>query len=305
MAIFQVAEELILGTRMKRISERFLSDVSVIYRESGIDFEPSWFGVFFLLDRYKTLTVSEIASNLDITQSGASQIISILEKKHLVELHLDNSDKRKKSIIFTQDGFELLKKLKPIWKLMRSNMKAMMNEGESSKYLLDALSELEESFKNRSLAERVLDTLKGSVYTVSAFEIKHYNSLKKLIFHWAFNFYAPSFINSLRPTLKRNKSSITIALKDREIVAAVVGIEDKNTLNIILCDREDVDNRILINLFENYIKENRKPIQQIELDADKITIRHILDANNFSLKKEICFEDSQKTLAVYERGCEN
>lgn len=66
-----------------------------------------------------------------------------------------------------------------------------------------------------------------------------------------------------------------------------------------------MDNRILINLFENYIKENRKPIQQIELDADKITIRHILDANNFSLKKEICFEDSQKTLAVYERGCEN
>ena len=188
---------------------------------------------------------------------------------------------------------------------MRSNMKAMMNEGESSKYLLDALSELEESFKNRSLAERVLDTLKGSVYTVSAFEIKHYNSLKKLIFHWAFNFYAPSFINSLKPTLKRNKSSITIALKDREIVAAVVGIEDNNKLNIVLCDREDVDNRILINLFENYIKENRKPIQQIELDADKITIRHILDANNFSLKKEICFEDSQKTLAVYERGCEN
>jgi len=46
MNIYADAGLLILGTRMKRISDRFLSEVSKIYKERKIGFEPVWFPVF-------------------------------------------------------------------------------------------------------------------------------------------------------------------------------------------------------------------------------------------------------------------
>jgi DNA-binding MarR family transcriptional regulator len=302
MAIFEIAKELILGTRLKRLSERFLNDVSIIYKEHGIDFEPSWFGIFFLLDRYDTLTVGEIAANLDITQSGASQVISQLEKKNLINITTGKSDKRKKVVSLTDDGMELLKKIKPVWKLMRAHMKEMLDEGENSRYMLDALFEIETTFKKSSLSERVIKSIHESKHSVSLFKEKHYHSLKKLIFHWIFNFYALPFINNLKETLEKNSDNIIIALKDREIIAAVVGIKENSRLNVVLCDREDVDNSVLVSIFDTYMKEKCQSINTVEFDSDKIGIIQILEKNSFIKYKEKYFEDSSKKLAVYRRS---
>ncbi|MEJ2628142.1 MAG: helix-turn-helix domain-containing protein, partial [bacterium] len=68
--------ELILGTRLKRISDKFLTDVSKIYKKLNIPFEVSWFPIFYLLNEKGKLSVTDLARELEITHSAVSQMIN-------------------------------------------------------------------------------------------------------------------------------------------------------------------------------------------------------------------------------------
>lgn len=101
MSVYKIAGELIVGSRLKRLSERFLSDVSKVYKSEQIPFETSYFPVFYLLDLYGTLKISDVARELEITRSGASQMVNALEKKGLVRYDADKEDKRVRTVSFT------------------------------------------------------------------------------------------------------------------------------------------------------------------------------------------------------------
>ena len=108
MNIYADAGLLILGTRMKRISDRFLSEVSKIYKERKIGFEPVWFPVFYLLDMKGPMSLTEIANELEVSHSAISQMIAQLEKKKLVEMVPNDADARVKLMYFTTKGRNLL-----------------------------------------------------------------------------------------------------------------------------------------------------------------------------------------------------
>ena len=42
---------LIFGSRLRRMSEYYISEINKVYKENGIDFDASWFPVFYLLSR--------------------------------------------------------------------------------------------------------------------------------------------------------------------------------------------------------------------------------------------------------------
>lgn len=148
-----------LGTRFKRLSERFLSEVTSIYKTLNISFEPAWFPLFYLLDQNEQITVTEVARELDVTQSGASQLVSSLEKKGLVSCQKDPADRRVRVVRFTERGAELQAAITPIWKAIGRNMQQIMAENEQSRVLLEALNSLETTMNSTSLAEQVLADL--------------------------------------------------------------------------------------------------------------------------------------------------
>lgn len=160
MSFYKDAGELIFGTRLKRISDRFLIDVSRIYKKLGIPFEVSWFPLFYLLHYKNCLSVTEIAKELQITHSAVSQLVTNLEKKNLVKFIDDENDKRKRIIGFTESGQKMMHELKPVWKSMRESMRFLLNKKENSASLLTALDEIEETLEKNSLCERVLKKIK-------------------------------------------------------------------------------------------------------------------------------------------------
>jgi len=299
MRIFDSAKELILGTRLKHLSDNYLNDVSKIYKKCGIEFEPSWFGIFFLLERHKSLTLSEIAENMDITLSGISQIILTLSKKNLIVSNTIKNDKRKKIISLTAEGEDLLKRVKPIWKSISFNMNEILTEGGHSKNLLEALSEVERSFERLSLADRVLSHVHSSKFTTQRFSQKYYNNLKKLIFHWIYDFYIPDFISNLKNILEKNAQHISFAIKDKEVVAAAIGIMKNGFLKLYLLDRSDVDDSILTLISQRCIEHNLQKISSIELDSDKTSLREFIEEKGFKFEREKSFPDSAKKLAIY------
>ena len=62
---------------MKRLSDKFLSDVFKVYKSEEIPFKTACFPVFFLLSYHGTLMkVSDVVRELEITQSGAGRMIN-------------------------------------------------------------------------------------------------------------------------------------------------------------------------------------------------------------------------------------
>lgn len=155
MSVYKVAGELIVGSRLKRLSERFLSDVSKVYKSECIPFETSYFPVFYLLDLYGTLKISDVAQELEITRSGASQMVNALEKKGLVRYDTDTEDKRVRTVSFTPSGTALLKEIKPVWTSIKNSYREILEEGDNSRYFFQALEEIEENITRKNLFSRV------------------------------------------------------------------------------------------------------------------------------------------------------
>ncbi len=161
MTFYKDAGELILGTRLKRISDRFLIDVSRIYKKLGIPFEVSWFPLFYLLHSKKYLSVTEIAKELQITHSAVSQLVSNLQKKDLVEFIDDENDKRKRIIGFTGKGRNMMNQIKPVWQSIKKSMRSLLQKKKNSSRLLKALDEIEDTLEKESLCEKVLNNIKN------------------------------------------------------------------------------------------------------------------------------------------------
>ncbi|MCP4719654.1 MAG: MarR family transcriptional regulator [Desulfobacteraceae bacterium] len=176
MKVYEMAGELMIGSRLKRLSEKFLSDVSKVYKSQGIPFETAYFPVFYLLNLHGTLTVSHVARELEITQSGASQMINSLVKKGLVRYDKDKDDKRIRRASFTPRGILLLDQVEPVWESIGKCFRTILEQGDNSRYLFQALGEIEESIAKKNLFSRVSKDLEKK------------NLLKKVVF----SLYDPS-----------------------------------------------------------------------------------------------------------------
>lgn len=146
---------LLFGTRLRRLSELFLSEVNAIYRERGIEFDASWFPVFFLLSRKQSVSLREIADELSVSHSAISQLISVLQKKDLVLVQVSADDARRKEVSLSYKGNELLSQIQPVWIELQTAMQCLVGEGTHSPNILCGIREIEENLEKRSLRKRV------------------------------------------------------------------------------------------------------------------------------------------------------
>jgi len=222
--------ELILGTRLKRISDKFLTDVSKIYKKLNIPFEVSWFPIFYLLNEKGKLSVTDLARELEITHSAVSQMINLLDKKGLIKFIEDETDKRRRFISFTQKGQELMSTLPPIWNAMQHSVQEIFSEGINSTHILSALDEIEESLEKENLTSRVIKEVeKSSLNTIviDEYNNSYYNSYKNFILDWFIENNDMSeveqdLINNPQKAVDELNTSILIAKEGDQCVGVIV-----------------------------------------------------------------------------------
>ena len=159
MKFYQSLGYLLFGTRLKRLSETFLKDINRIYRKHKINFDASWFPVFYLLSENREVSIRTISDKLHISHSAASQMVSSLQQKGLVKSDISRKDARHKVVAFTLKGQKLLQKVKPIWAALQLAMKHISEESVQAQKILNALTAMENSLQNTGLYERVENTL--------------------------------------------------------------------------------------------------------------------------------------------------
>lgn len=154
---YKAAGGLILGTRLKRLSERFLQEVGLIYQELDISFEPSWFPIFFLLREQESLSMTDMASELDVSHSAISQMISVLRKRKLIQLIEDREDARRKQVSLTALGKDLLQKVSPVWTSMNLALPSLWGDAGRQRLFLEELTSLETKLAHKAFSTKTLD----------------------------------------------------------------------------------------------------------------------------------------------------
>jgi MarR family transcriptional repressor of mepA len=153
MNIIDESGILAISTRLQRLSEQLRKDGALFYKSYGIDFEPKWFPVVYTLHHKEVLSVVEIANEIGYTHPSTISLLKELEKQKLIRSKKDKVDERKRLILLTPKGQELILKMKPVWDVMSSVLKEI---ADNQNNLLQAINEAEGKLTHQSFLQRAL-----------------------------------------------------------------------------------------------------------------------------------------------------
>ncbi len=140
------------ASRLRRISERLMSDAGQLYKAVGVDFEPRTFPVIALLARRDRASVTEIAEELAVSHAAASQMVRSLESKGWLRAAVDPQDRRRRWLSLSARGRREITRLEPVWDAIRIATEEIL--AAVSVDLLRGLGKLEVEIQRRSLFER-------------------------------------------------------------------------------------------------------------------------------------------------------
>lgn len=144
---------LAIATRLQRLAENLRKDGRQVYKAYGIDFEPKYFPVVFVLHARPLLSVVETADEIGYSHPSTISLLKDLEKKGLVESKKDKSDERKRMVRLTPKGNSLVKRIRPIWEVMTGALTELLCTRSN---LLTAITEVEQRMEEQGFYQRTL-----------------------------------------------------------------------------------------------------------------------------------------------------
>ncbi|HAL81731.1 MAG TPA: MarR family transcriptional regulator [Mucilaginibacter sp.] len=155
MNLYQSLGYLVLGSRLRRLSENFLAEINRAYQNEGIDFDASWFPVFYLLSKNGSLSIKELSEQMEVSHPAASQLITNLKNKKLVTSATCTDDGRRQLVQLTDSGRVLLAQILPVWNAILSAMDEVHANEPACLELLPSISALENAFRSVNLSDRI------------------------------------------------------------------------------------------------------------------------------------------------------
>jgi DNA-binding MarR family transcriptional regulator len=190
MDVFNHLGELALGSRLKRLSDLIMRDGAKVYKESGIDFEPRWFPVYYSLSRESPCGVTEIAHSLGVSHAAVSQVVRELLKKGLLVAIKDELDGRRKLLSLSDKGKKLLPKMQELWNDMAVAIHQAINQNQHN--VIDSIREVERSFAETSLHDRVIGVTQArhmDEVEIVEYQNKYKQYFKSLNYAWISKYF--------------------------------------------------------------------------------------------------------------------
>ncbi len=155
MQFYNRTGKMALGSRLRRLSDMITEDAGRIYEAYGVDFQPRWFPVFYVLQEGDTKSVTEIAAEIGHTHVSVSQILKEMVKKGYVVEKRDRNDGRKTLISLSKTGQEVAIRIQDQF---RDVNQAIEKASASTAHdLWKAIEAWEVLLSDKSLLERVQD----------------------------------------------------------------------------------------------------------------------------------------------------
>lgn len=236
--VIKKAGRLALATRIKLLAEKMLQDGSEIYKSLNIDFEPRFFAVFYLLRDNPSLSVTEIANHIGISQPAVTQILNSMIKKNLVKISKDKIDTRKKIITISKKGEAMLPELIPLWKDFELGVGEIFEKLNIN--ILDILDKIETALDEKNVFERVTERVKKRLRAnveIEKYSSKHKSDFKNLNLEWLNHYFEvepidKKILNNPEGEIIDNGGMVFFALINNEVVGTCAMIKIDNTFEL-------------------------------------------------------------------------
>jgi len=158
MSFFDNVGKMALGSRLRFLTEKITEDAGQIYEMYGIDMNPKWFPVFYVLSAGEAKTITAIAKEIGHSHPSVSKIISEMVDKGLIKEKKDKADGRKNMVSLSTKGKEITEKIKAQYTDVNNAIEAIAAETRHD--LWKAIGEWEFLLEQKSLLRRVQEQKK-------------------------------------------------------------------------------------------------------------------------------------------------
>jgi DNA-binding MarR family transcriptional regulator len=151
----------------------------------GIDMQPKWFPVFYVLSNGEIKTITEIAKEIGHSHPSVSKIISEMVKKGFVKEKKDKADGRRNMVTLSRKGKEITEKIQDQYTDVNNAIEKLSASTKND--LWKAIGEWEFLLDQQTLLRRVQEQKKqresGKVRIVN-YQPGHQQAFKKLNEEW-------------------------------------------------------------------------------------------------------------------------
>jgi len=259
-----------LGSRLKRISDYMMRETQLVYDYYHIDFDSYLFPVFKTISNYDGITNTQLVDQLKFTQPAITQFVNKLSKKSYIIQYNNDVDKRKKIIHLTEEGKQLLVKIKPLWIAIDKTIKQVTHH--KSDALLEHINQLEDTFKKHHFSELILkniDTSMTHFISIINYDSKYKDAFYHLNIEWLKTYfyvepYDEAVLSQPNKYILDKGGYIFFAVKDDDAVGIVAlmpteepGILELTKMAVSPEERGQKIGQQLLQHCINFAKENR------------------------------------------------
>lgn len=159
MAFFEQTGKKAIGTRLRRLSEWITEDAAQIYTLYGVELQPKWFPVYYVLSGAEAKTITQIAEEIEHSHVSVSKIIREMAKQGLVNFGSDANDARKNLVSLSEKGLAINAKIADQYEDVGNAIDAI--SAQSNHDLWKAIEEWEFLLGQKSLLQRVVEQRKA------------------------------------------------------------------------------------------------------------------------------------------------
>lgn len=223
-----------LGSRLRRLSDRFAEDAAKIYKLYDVEIEPTWFPVFYVLSQKENAAVTEIAQIIGRSHAFVSQIVREMGKRGLVTTEKHSQDARVSVVQLSDAGKQVIPNLEQQCHDVNQAVEELLLESQHD--LWNAILEVEFLLTDRSFWKRVQGVRK--IREQESVEIIDYlpefhDDFKRLNYEWIEKYFQleetdHQSLNHPDEKILKSGGHIFMARHNREIVGVCALIKSSD-----------------------------------------------------------------------------
>jgi DNA-binding MarR family transcriptional regulator/GNAT superfamily N-acetyltransferase len=142
-----------MGSRLKRLSDRLLSDAADILDAAGLPLLPTQVALLAALERFGPMTIGAAADGLGVSQPAATRTVANLSERGLIESATAADDGRVRLLSLTARGIDVIARTRrDIWPRLAQAVRALCDGRERE--LLTLIANMEARMSEQTMTER-------------------------------------------------------------------------------------------------------------------------------------------------------